>query len=146
MNISNENTSKKEMPIINGKTQFFFNDYNEKLNSFINNTSLYSSSNNQLNKYNINQKNNNQLNNNNENKNSFSSFKNNDILNYEKEKKSKRLDILKFLDDDSLSHYFKFNLNINNKSFKHVTHNPYSEEFNDNNIVNESIFNYVAIY
>ena len=141
MNISNENTSKKEIPIINGKTQFFFNDYNEKLKSFINNTSLYSSTNNQFNKYNINQKNNNQLNNNNENKDSFCLFKNNENLNYEIEKKSKRLDILKFLDDDSLSHYFIFNSPINNKGFKHVIHNPYSEEFNDNNIVNESIFN-----
>ena len=138
MNFPNENTAKKEINNKIGKKDNLFSDINQKLDFIINNSifpSKKDDKNDNNNKFNTSQTTNNlnielikeefqpEINN-----------QNNEILNYQKEKSIKRLDILKLINDDSLSKYFLFNLKKGNSNI------IYNEDFNDIFNENESLF------
>ena len=138
MNFPNENTAKKEINNKIGKKENLFSDINQKLDFIINNSifpSKKDDKNDNNNKFNTSQTTNNlnielikeefqpEINN-----------QNNEILNYQKEKSIKRLDILKLINDDSLSKYFLFNLKKGNSNI------IYNEDFNDIFNENESLF------
>ena len=118
MNCSND-ANKKEISKKTEKSKFLFNE----LNKIINNNNLL---------------------NNNENKDTIGlNEENNEIINYEKEKKNKRLDILKLLDEDTLSKQFIYNSPMNAKDLVKI---PYCDYFSDKNVENESIFYYCNDY
>ena len=138
MNFPNENTAKKEINNKIGKKENLFSDINQKLDFIINNSIFPSKKDDKTdnnNKFNTSQTTNNlnielikeefqpEINN-----------QNNEILNYQKEKSIKRLDILKLINDDSLSKYFLFNLKKGNSNI------IYNEDFNDIFNENESLF------
>ena len=110
MNYFGNNMTKKEKSNKEGKTKFPFTE----LNKIINNNNIL-------------------------NKDTIDVEENNVAINYEKEKKNKRLDILKLLDEDNLSKQFIYNSPLNGNDLFQI---PYSEKFYDNNIENESIFYY----
>ena len=135
MNFPNENTAKKEINNKIGKKENLFSDINQKLDFIINNSIFPSKKDDKTDKFNTSQTTNNlnielikeelqpEINN-----------QNNEILNYQKEKSIKRLDILKLINDDSLSKYFLFNLKKGNSNI------IYNEDFNDIFNGNESLF------
>ena len=138
MNFLNENTAKKEINNKIGKKDNLFSDINQKLDFIINNPIFplkKDDKNDNNNKFNTSQTTNNlnikqikeefhpKINN-----------QNNEILNIQKEKSIKRLDILKLINDDSLSKFFLFNLKNGNSN------NIYNEDFNDIFNEDESLF------
>ena len=147
MNLSNENTLKKEKKTKNDSKELHLNEFNKKLDYIINNAFTSFEQNNLKTKFinNINKNdkkqltisqieailNNNDINDNNEK---------NEIMNIDKEMPIKRLNILKLLDNDSLSEFFAFNQSIN-ANIKYGI--EYAEDFNESNLAKESIFNYI---
>lgn len=139
MNFTNENIGKNEIKEANnkfGKKENIFNDINQKLDFIINN-SVFLPKKDDKNDCN-NKFNNNQTINNLNIKQIKEEYQpkikdqNNEISNIQKEKNIKRLDILKLINDDSLSKFFLFNL----KSPDII----YNENFNDTFNENESLF------
>ena len=138
MNFLNENTAKKEINNKIEKKENLFSDINQKLDFIINNSifpSKKDEKNDNNNKFTTSQTSNNlniklikeefqpKINN-----------QNNEISNIQKEKSIKRLDILKLINDDSLSKFFLFNLKNGNSN------NIYNENFYDIFNENESLF------
>ena len=118
MNCSND-ANKKEISKKTEESNFLFNE----LNKIINNSNFL---------------------NNNENKDTIGlNEEYNEIINYEKEKKNKRLDIFKLLDEDTLSKQFIYNSPMNSKDLVKI---PYCDCFSDKNVENESIFYYCNDY
>ena len=134
MNFLNENTAKKEINNKIGKKENLFSDINQKLDFIINN-SIFPQKKDDKNDNN-NKSNTCQTSNNLNVKQIEEEFQpkinnqNNEISNIQKEKSLKRLDILKLINDDSLSKFFLFNLKNGNSNI------IYNEDFND--IFNES--------
>jgi len=134
MNFLNENTAKKEINNKIGKKENLFSDINQKLDFIINN-SIFPQKKDDKNDNN-NKSNTCQTSNNLNIKQIEEEFQpkinnqNNEISNIQKEKSLKRLDILKLINDDSLSKFFLFNLKNGNSNI------IYNEDFND--IFNES--------
>ena len=118
MKITNENTAKKEINNKIGKKENLFSDINQKLDFIINNSIFppkKDDKNDNTNKFNIIQTTNNlnikQI------KEEFQpkiNNQNNESANIQKEKSIKRLDILRLINDDSLSKFFLFNLKNKN--------------------------------
>ena len=134
MNFLNESTAKKEINNKIGKKDNLFSDINQKLDFIINNSIFpqkKDDKNDNNNKSNICQTFNNlnikQIE---EEFQPKANNQNNEISNIQKEKSLKRLDILKLINDDSLSKFFLFNLKNGNSNI------IYNEDFND--IFNES--------
>ena len=134
MNFLNESTAKKEINNKIGKKENLFSDINQKLDFIINNSIFpqkKDDKNDNNNKSNICQTFNNlnvkQIE---EEFQPKANNQNNEISNIQKEKNLKRLDILKLINDDSLSKFFLFNLKNGNSNI------IYNEDFND--IFNES--------
>ena len=138
MKITNENTAKKEINNKIGKKENLFSDINQKLDFIINNSIFppkKDDKNDNTNKFNIIQTTNDlnikQI------KEEFQpkiNNQNNESSNIQKEKSIKRLDILRLINDDSLSKFFLFNLKNGNSNI------IYNENFNDIFNENESLF------
>jgi len=134
MNFLNESTAKKEINNKIGKKENLFSDINQKLDFIINNSIFpqkKDDKNDNNNKSNICQTFNNlNIKRIEEEFQPKANNQNNEISNIQKEKNLKRLDILKLINDDSLSKFFLFNLKNGNSNI------IYNEDFND--IFNES--------